>query len=113
LAELVAEAGIPDGVFNVLPGFGPGCGEAMAMHMDIDGLVFTGSTAVGKHLLVCAGVEHEARVHGVRRQEPEHRLRRRAGPQAAAAAAASGIFYNQGEVCTAASRLLVERSIKD
>ncbi|MEO8160757.1 MAG: aldehyde dehydrogenase family protein, partial [Arenimonas sp.] len=46
LAELVAEAGIPDGVFNVLPGFGQGCGEAMALHMDVDGLVFTGSTAV-------------------------------------------------------------------
>ena len=50
LAEIAMEAGIPAGVFNVLPGFGKGAGEPLALHMDVDGLVFTGSTAVGKHL---------------------------------------------------------------
>src|SRR3546814_6607874 len=55
IAELALEAGIPPGVFNVLPGFGKGAGEPLALHMDVDGIVFTGSTAVGKHLLQCAG----------------------------------------------------------
>jgi gamma-glutamyl-gamma-aminobutyraldehyde dehydrogenase len=114
LAELVAEAGIPEGVFNVLPGFGPGCGEAMAMHMDVDGLVFTGSTAVGKHLLVCAGKSNMKRAYmECGGKSPNIVFADAPDLQAAAAAAASGIFYNQGEVCTAASRLLVERSIKD
>ena len=114
LAELVAEAGIPEGVFNVLPGFGPGCGEAMAMHMDVDGLVFTGSTAVGKHLLVCAGKSNMKRAYmECGGKSPNIVFADAPDLRAAAAAAASGIFYNQGEVCTAASRLLVERSIKD
>ncbi|TDI63211.1 MAG: aldehyde dehydrogenase family protein, partial [Alphaproteobacteria bacterium] len=51
LAELALEAGLPKGVFNVLPGFGKEAGEPIAAHMDVDGLVFTGSTPVGKHLL--------------------------------------------------------------
>jgi gamma-glutamyl-gamma-aminobutyraldehyde dehydrogenase len=114
LAELVAEAGIPEGVFNVLPGFGPGCGEAMAMHMDIDGLVFTGSTAVGKHLMVCAGRSNMKRAYmECGGKSPNIVFADAPDLKAAAIAAASGIFYNQGEVCTAASRLLVERSIKD
>jgi 4-guanidinobutyraldehyde dehydrogenase/NAD-dependent aldehyde dehydrogenase len=113
LAELAMEAGIPAGVLNVVPGYGKGAGEPLALHMDVDGLVFTGSTAVGKHLLLRGALEHETRLHGMRRQEPEHRLRRRPDLEQAAKAAAGGIFYNQGEVCTAASRLLVERSIKD
>src|SRR3546814_17093951 len=55
IAELALEAGIPPGVFNVLPGFGKGAGEPLALHMDVDGIVFTGSTAVGTQLLQCAG----------------------------------------------------------
>jgi len=114
LAELVAEAGIPDGVFNVLPGFGPGCGEAMALHMDIDGLVFTGSTAVGKHLLQCSGRSNMKRAYmECGGKSPNIVFADAPDLQAAATAAAGAIFYNQGEVCTAASRLLVERSIKD
>ncbi|WP_295917305.1 aldehyde dehydrogenase family protein, partial [uncultured Xanthomonas sp.] len=63
LAELVAEAGIPDGVFNVVPGFGKGAGEPLALHMDVDGLVFTGSTAVGRRLLQCAGLSNMKRAY--------------------------------------------------
>ncbi len=114
LAELVAEAGIPEGVFNVLPGFGHGCGEAMALHMDVDGLVFTGSTAVGKHLMQCAGRSNMKRAYmECGGKSPNIVFADAPDLQAAATAAAGAIFYNQGEVCTAASRLLVERSIKD
>src|SRR5690606_29570509 len=114
LAELVAEAGIPDGVFNVLPGFGQEAGEALALHMDVDGLVFTGSTAVGKRLLQCAGLSNMKRAYmECGGKSPNIVFADAPDLGKAAEAAAMGIFYNQGEVCTAASRLLVERSIKD
>ena len=114
LAELVAEAGIPDGVFNVLPGFGQEAGEALALHMDVDGLVFTGSTAVGKRLLQCAGLSNMKRAYmECGGKSPNLVFADAPDLDKAAEAAAMGIFYNQGEVCTAASRLLVERSIKD
>jgi gamma-glutamyl-gamma-aminobutyraldehyde dehydrogenase len=114
LAELAIEAGIPPGVLNVLPGFGKGAGEPLALHMDVDGLVFTGSTAVGKHLMQCAGRSNLKRAYmECGGKSPNLVFADAPDLDAAAAAAASGIFYNQGEVCTAASRLLVERSIKD
>ena len=114
LAELAIEAGIPEGVFNVLPGFGRGAGEPLAMHMDVDGLVFTGSTAVGKHLLVCAGMSNMKRAYmECGGKSPNIVFADAPDLEQAAKAAASGIFYNQGEVCTAASRLLVQRDIKD
>ncbi len=114
LAELVAEAGLPDGVFNVLPGTGKGAGEPLALHMDVDGLVFTGSTAVGKRLLQCAGLSNMKRAYmECGGKSPNIVFADAPDLDKAAAAAASGIFFNQGEVCTAASRLLVERSIKD
>ena len=103
-----------DGVFNVLPGFGSEAGEALALHMDVDGLVFTGSTAVGKHLLVCAGRSNMKRAYmECGGKSPNLVFADAPDLEAAAQAAAGGIFYNQGEVCTAASRLLVERAIKD
>ena len=114
LAELAIEAGIPPGVFNVLPGFGKGAGEPLALHMDVDGLVFTGSTAVGKFLLECAGRSNMKRAYmECGGKSPNLVFADAPNLRAAADAAASGIFYNQGEVCTAASRLLVQRSIKD
>ncbi len=114
LAELAIDAGIPPGVFNVLPGFGKGAGEPLALHMDVDGLVFTGSTAVGKFLLECSGRSNMKRAYmECGGKSPNLVFADAPNLQAAADAAASGIFYNQGEVCTAASRLLVERSIKE
>ncbi len=114
LAELVAEAGVPDGVFNVLPGTGQAAGEPLALHMDVDGLVFTGSTAVGRRLLQCAGLSNMKRAYmECGGTSPNLVFADAPDLDKAAEAAAGGIFYNQGEVCTAASRLLVERSIKD
>jgi 4-guanidinobutyraldehyde dehydrogenase/NAD-dependent aldehyde dehydrogenase len=114
LAQLASEAGIPDGVFNVVPGYGQEAGEPLALHMDVDGLVFTGSTATGKHLLQCAGRSNMKRAYmECGGKSPNLVFADAPDLQAAAEAAASGIFYNQGEVCTAASRLLVERSIRD
>jgi len=114
LAGLASEAGLPEGVFNVIPGYGKGAGEPLALHMDVDGLVFTGSTAVGKHLLQCAGRSNMKRAYmECGGKSPNIVFADAPDLRAAAKGAASGIFYNQGEVCTAASRLLVERSIKD
>ena len=114
LAEIAMEAGIPAGVFNVVPGYGQGAGEPLALHMDVDGLVFTGSTAVGKHLLQCAGRSNLKRAYmECGGKSPNIVFADAHDLDKAAEAAAGGIFYNQGEVCTAASRLLVERSIKD
>ncbi len=114
LAEIAMEAGIPAGVFNVVPGFGKGAGEPLALHMDVDGIVFTGSTAVGKHLLQCAGRSNMKRAYMECGGKSPNIVFADAPDLAAAAKAAAGaIFYNQGEVCTAASRLLVERAIKE
>ncbi len=114
LAELVLEAGIPEGVFNVVPGTGQGAGAPLALHMDVDGLVFTGSTAVGRQLLQYAGQSNMKRAYmECGGKSPNLVFADAPDLERAAQAAASGIFYNQGEVCTAASRLLVERSIKD
>ncbi len=114
LAALASEAGIPDGVFNVVPGSGKGAGEPLALHMDVDGLVFTGSTAVGRHLLQCAGLSNMKRAYmECGGKSPNLVFADAPDLDRAAEAAANAIFYNQGEVCTAASRLLVERSIKD
>jgi gamma-glutamyl-gamma-aminobutyraldehyde dehydrogenase len=114
LAELAIEAGIPAGVLNVLPGYGKECGEPMALHMDVDGLVFTGSTAVGRHLLTCAGRSNMKRAYmECGGKSPNIVFADAPDLKRAAEVAAGGIFYNQGEVCTAASRLLVQRSIQD
>jgi gamma-glutamyl-gamma-aminobutyraldehyde dehydrogenase len=114
LAQLASEAGIPDGVFNVVPGFGGEAGEPLALHMDVDGLVFTGSTATGKHLLQCAARSNMKRAYmECGGKSPNLVFADAPDLEAAAKAAAMGIFYNQGEVCTAASRLLVQRSIRD
>lgn len=113
IAELASAAGIPDGVFNVLPGYGLEAGEPLALHMDVDGLVFTGSTAVGKHLLGCAARSNMKRTYTeCGGKSPNVVFADAPNLAVAARAAASGIFFNQGEVCTAASRLLVEESIR-
>lgn len=114
LAALVAQAGVPDGVFNVLPGDGTRAGEPLALHMDVDALAFTGSTAVGKRLLQCAGRSNLKRTWlECGGKSPNLVFADAPDLDKAAQAAATAIFYNQGEVCTAASRLLVQRSIQD
>jgi 4-guanidinobutyraldehyde dehydrogenase/NAD-dependent aldehyde dehydrogenase len=114
LAALALEAGMPAGVFNVLPGFGHTVGKALALHMDVDCLVFTGSTKVAKQLMIYAGESNMKRVWlEAGGKSPNIVFADAPDLAAAAEAAASAIAYNQGEVCTAGSRLLVERSIKD
>ena len=114
LAELSAEAGIPPGVLNVLPGFGQTAGEPLATHMDVDGLTFTGSTAVGKRLLSLAATSNMKRAYTECGGKSANIIFPDAPDlEAAAQAAASAIFFNQGEVCTAGSRLLVHNDIAD
>lgn len=114
LAELAAEAGLPDGVLNVLPGFGETVGQALGRHMDVDCLAFTGSTEVGKLFLKYSG-ESNMKPAWLEcgGKSPNLIFADCDDLEAAADAAAFGIWYDQGEVCTANSRLLVEESIKD
>ncbi|WP_339513770.1 aldehyde dehydrogenase [Pseudomonas sp. RL_15y_Pfl2_60] len=114
VAKLAIEAGIPAGVFNVLPGFGHTVGKALALHMDVDTLVFTGSTKIAKQLMIYAGESNMKRVWlEAGGKSPNIVFADAPDLQAAAESAAGAIAFNQGEVCTAGSRLLVERSIKD
>ncbi|MEZ0213937.1 MAG: aldehyde dehydrogenase [Xanthobacteraceae bacterium] len=114
LGALAAEAGIPDGVFNVLPGFGETAGRALGLHMDVDAVAFTGSTEVGKYFLQYSGQSNMKRV-GLEcgGKSPNIILADAPDLDAAATSAAWGIFYNQGEVCNAGSRLVVEESVKE
>ena len=113
-AELAAEAGIPPGVFNVVPGFGETAGQALGRHMDVDAISFTGSTEVGKFFLKYAG---ESNMKSVSLEcggkTPNIVFADTPDLDAAASGAADGIFYNSGQVCDAASRLLVEEKIHD
>ncbi|MBD8492237.1 aldehyde dehydrogenase [Pseudomonas syringae] len=114
IAQLAIEAGIPAGVLNVLPGHGHTVGKALALHNDVDTVVFTGSTRIAKQLMVYAGESNMKRVWlEAGGKSPNIVFADAPDLQAAAEAAASAIAFNQGEVCTAGSRLLVERSIKD
>jgi gamma-glutamyl-gamma-aminobutyraldehyde dehydrogenase len=114
LAELATQAGIPDGVFNVLPGFGETAGQALGRHPDVDCIAFTGSTEVGKYFLAYAAESNAKQVWlELGGKSPNLVFADTASLDDAAAKAAFGIFFNQGEVCSANSRLLVERSVKD
>lgn len=114
VAELAVEAGLPAGVLNVLPGFGPTAGKALGLHPDVDCVAFTGSGEVGKLFLQYSGQSNMKRVWlECGGKSPNIVLADCPDMDAAAEAAAGGIFYNQGEVCTAGSRLIVEESIKD
>lgn len=114
LAELAAEAGIPDGVFNVLPGYGETAGQAIGKHMDVDCVGFTGSTEVGKYFLRYAAESNMKQVWlECGGKSPNLIFADCDDLEAAADASAFGIWGNQGEVCSANSRLLVEESIRD
>jgi 4-guanidinobutyraldehyde dehydrogenase/NAD-dependent aldehyde dehydrogenase len=114
VAELAAEAGIPDGIFNVLPGFGDKTGKPLALHEDVDCLAFTGSTAIGKQILQYSGQSNMKRVWlECGGKSPNIVFADCPDLDAAVQAAGFGIFFNQGEMCSAASRLLVEDSIRE
>ncbi|SEF04892.1 gamma-glutamyl-gamma-aminobutyraldehyde dehydrogenase [Burkholderia sp. WP9] len=113
LAQLALEAGIPAGVFNVVPGAGEP-GKLLALHQDVDCLAFTGSTNVGKLIMQYAGQSNLKRVWlELGGKSPNIVMPDCPDMDRAANAAAGAIFYNMGEMCTAGSRLLVHRDIKD
>jgi len=114
LGELALEAGLPPGVLNVIPGMGADAGKALALHNDVDMIAFTGSGAVGRLLMQYSGQSNLKRVSlELGGKSPHIVFADCPNLDKAAEHAAWGIFYNQGEVCTAASRLLVHEDIAD
>ena len=114
LAEFFVEAGGPAGVFNVVNGLGEVAGKALALHMDVDKISFTGSTEVGKLMLQYSGKSNMKRVSlETGGKSPQIFLNDLPDLDAAVESAIYGIYSNQGEVCNAGSRLLVERGIYD
>ncbi len=114
LAELATEAGLPDGVLNVVPGFGPIAGRALGLHMDVDCLAFTGSTATGKKFMTYSGQSNLKQVWPETGGKSPNLIFADCNDlDQAADMAIFGIFFNQGQTCSANSRLYVERSIKD
>lgn len=114
LAELAAQAGLPDGVLNVVPGFGETAGRALGLHDDVDCITFTGSTEVGKLFLGYAGASNLKQVWPECGGKSANLVFADVDDlDVAAERACAGIFFNQGEVCSANSRLLAAREIKD
>ena len=114
IAELAAEAGIPAGVLNVVPGLGETTGKALGLHPDVDVLAFTGSTEVGRYFLQYAGQSNLKQVWLECGGKSPHLVFADADDLTRAAEqTAFGIWFNQGAVCSAHSRVLVERSVHE
>jgi 4-guanidinobutyraldehyde dehydrogenase/NAD-dependent aldehyde dehydrogenase len=114
LAEIALEAGIPAGVFNVVPGYGHEAGAALALHMDVDCIAFTGSTPVGKKIMQMAGESNLKRAWTELGGKSANIVCADCPDLDAAVKASIGsIYFNQGESCNAPSRLFVEESIKE
>ena len=112
LGELLAQVGLPDGVYNVVTGYGDEVGEALVSHPDIDSITFTGSVPTGRRVMRCAAQHIKPVVLELGGKSP-HIIFADADPELAAAEVAKGIYANSGQICSAGSRLLVERGIKD
>ncbi|MDE2489217.1 MAG: aldehyde dehydrogenase family protein [Elusimicrobia bacterium] len=112
LGELLLEAGVPPGVVNVVPGFGPTAGAAIAAHMGIDKVTFTGSTEVGREV-VKASAGNMKRLSMELGGKSPNIVFADADLDAAAKGIFMGVFYNQGQCCSAGSRVFIERSIYD
>lgn len=114
LAELALAAGIPAGIFNVVPGYGAEAGSPLALHMDVDCIAFTGSTRVGKQIHVMAGQSNLKRAWTeLGGKSPNIVFADCPDLDKAVQAAVGSIFFNQGESCNAPSRLYVEASIQE
>lgn len=114
LAELALEAGLPPGVFNVVPGYGHEAGEALALHMEVDAIGFTGSTRVGRRMLDYAGRSNLKRVYNELGGKSAFVVFDDfADIQRAARTVAGSMFFNQGESCNAPSRVLVQAGIAE
>jgi len=112
LAKLIQEAGFPEGVVNIVPGYGETAGAALAAHPGIDKIAFTGSTEVGK-LIAKAAADNLTKVSLELGGKAPNIVFADSDLEQAVAGAMMGIFYNQGQVCCAGSRLFVEESVKD
>jgi acyl-CoA reductase-like NAD-dependent aldehyde dehydrogenase len=114
LAELAVEAGLPDGILNVVPGPGGVVGKALARHPGVDKIAFTGSTEVGRSLLRDIGeTDLKAVTLEAGGKSPQVVLADVGDLDAAASAIGWGIFYNSGQTCNAGSRLIVHRSVRE
>jgi len=112
LGELLQEAGFPDGVVNIVPGYGETAGAALAAHPDVDKIAFTGSTEVGK-LILQAAAGNLKKVSLELGGKSPNIIFADADTDSAIPGAASAIFFNQGQCCCAGSRLYVEEKIFD
>ena len=112
IGELAIEAGLPPGVFNVVPGRGSVAGEALVRHPQVDKISFTGSTEVGQHIMRAAADTVKKLTLELGGKSPNI-VFADADLDAAVRGAMNGIFYGKGEVCAAGSRLLVEKSVYD
>jgi phenylacetaldehyde dehydrogenase len=112
LAGLIAEAGVPEGVVNVVPGFGETAGAALAAHPDVDKVAFTGSTAVGKLIVAAAGASNLKKLTLELGGKSPNIVFDDAG-LGAIEGAAHAIFFNHGQCCVAGSRLYVQRDSFD
>jgi phenylacetaldehyde dehydrogenase len=112
LAELIAEAGVPNGVVNVVTGFGETAGAALAAHDGVDKVAFTGSTEVGK-LIVHAATGNLKKLTLELGGKSPNIVLADADPEVAIAGAANAIFFNHGQCCVAGSRLFVHEGIFD
>jgi len=109
LAELIAEAGVPEGVVNVVPGFGETAGAALAAHMDVDKVAFTGSTEVGKLIVAAAGASNLKKLT-LELGGKSPNIVFDDADAGAVEGAANAIFFNHGQCCVAGSRLFVHES---
>jgi phenylacetaldehyde dehydrogenase len=113
LGELLLEAGIPEGVVNIVTGFGETAGAALAAHDDVDKIAFTGSTEVGKLIVQAAAGNLKKVSLELGGKSPNIIFKDVGDLDAAIAGAANAIFFNHGQCCCAGSRLLVERDVFD
>jgi acyl-CoA reductase-like NAD-dependent aldehyde dehydrogenase len=114
IGSLLTEAGLPDGVFSVLPGDGPITGKSLCLHNEVDCIAFTGSGEVGKLVLQYSGQSNMKRVQlECGGKSPNIIFDDCNDLDAAAEASAYAIFGNQGEICSAGSRLIVHKEIED
>ena len=113
VGELIQEAGFPDGVVNLLPGFGPTAGQAISRHPDIDKVAFTGSTEVGHLIMEAAAQSNLKRVTLELGGKSPNIVLADADLDAAVEGSYFGLFFNQGQCCCAGSRLFVERKVHE
>ena len=113
VAALAQEAGFPDGVINVVPGYGPTAGAALSGHMDVDKIAFTGETGTGRIIMEAAAKSNLKRVSLELGGKSPNIVLADADIDAAVEGAYFGLFFNQGQCCCAGSRLMVEEKVHE